>query len=170
MAPPPRKTVPPPAPGATAPRPAQGQARPLATPSASVAPASSPTPWPALQGPVQPLGARPSDRRAHPRLDLLAQVQVTRASEVYVLSTLNVSRGGLFLQCVPAEAPDLKVGLDVEVLIFAPGETIEDVVARARVARIDDGRAPGALAGFGLRFTQLDAENTRRLEKLIGPL
>ncbi|MBK8482228.1 MAG: PilZ domain-containing protein [Proteobacteria bacterium] len=95
-------------------------------------------------------------------------MQVTRDSEVYILSTLNVSRGGLFVQCAPAEAPDLLLGREVEVLIFAPEEAIEDVGGQARVARIDDGSAPGHLAGVGLRFTQLDAENTRRLERLIG--
>lgn len=128
----------------------------------------SPTPWPAVQAPPKHLGPSPSDRRVHPRHELLAQVQVTRDSEVYILSTLNVSRGGLFVQCRPAEAPDLQLGRDVEVLIFAPDDTIADVTAQARVARIDDGRAPGHLAGVGLRFTQLDAENTRRLDRLIA--
>lgn len=150
------------------PKPEAGPARtPISAPPAP--PATTPTPWPAVSlPPAASLAASASDRRAHPRHDLLAQVQVSRASEVYILPTLNISRGGLFLQGDPSDTPELKVGLEVEVLIFSPDEAVDDVAARARVARIDDGRAAGHLAGFGLRFTHLEAESQHRLERLIG--
>ena len=115
------------------------------------------------------------ERREHERVDLLAQVQVTRESEVHILSTSNISHGGVFLLADPAEVPDLERGAEVELVIFPTTEPTEEndetqemtVSAQAKVVRIEDGKMPGRDAGFGLRILKIDPDNRQRLRKLI---
>ena len=111
---------------------------------------------------------RPDNRRVFPRVDLLAQVQVTRQSECHIMSTLNISRGGVFIQGLPTNYPELRIGAEVELVIFdanAPGE--RDIALRARIVRLDLGR-PGHPPGFGLEFVGLDPERIARLDQMIG--
>jgi c-di-GMP-binding flagellar brake protein YcgR len=114
---------------------------------------------------------REQDRRNHPRIDLLAQVQVTRASEVHILSTQNISVGGLFVQADPAEMPEVKRGVELEIVIFhADEELAGDVAARARVVRIVKDPRPGQPAGFGLQFQSFSPGHKERLQTLLRSL
>jgi hypothetical protein len=105
-----------------------------------------------------------TERRAHRRYELLAQVQVSRQSVCHVMATVNVSRGGLFLDGDPRDYPDLMVGTDVELLIFdadAPEE--EAVTLAAVVVRVEtDGQL-----GFGLQFTNVDAGSLVRFHRFL---
>lgn len=110
------------------------------------------------------------DNRAHPRFDLLAQVQVTRHSEVYIMSTRNVSRGGIFIQGDPQEYPELKVGTQVELVIFNPDDPgQDDVTLTAMVVRRDRVSGREARAGFGLQFLNV-GKVADTLERLLGAL
>ena len=109
-----------------------------------------------------------TDKRP-PRYSLLTQVQVNRQSEVYILSTLNISTSGVFLLGTPQEYPELKVGIEVELQIFDPDEPESDEVnLNARVVRIV--KVPSRLEsepGFGLQFSRLNAQKTTMLDRLI---
>lgn len=108
------------------------------------------------------------EKRAHPRIDLLAQVQVTQDSEVYIMSTANISRGGIFIQGNPAEFPELRQGSRVELVIFASEDIgVEDARLDARVVRVEDSGLEGRLPGFGLEFTSKHPDQLSALESLI---
>jgi hypothetical protein len=108
------------------------------------------------------------DNRAHPRFDVLAQVQVTRHSEVYIMSTRNISRGGIFIQGDPQEYPELKVGTQVELVIFNPDDPGQnDVTLTAMVVRRERGRE--AMAGFGLQFLNI-GKVASTLERMLGAM
>jgi hypothetical protein len=110
--------------------------------------------------------ARSQERRRHPRYELLAQVQVAHDQEVYILSTQNLSRGGVFLIANPRECPDLSVGVEVDLVIFVAEESeneVQEVRLRATIVRVN--RTPAE--GFGLQFDEIDPEGAERLEGLI---
>ena len=109
------------------------------------------------------------ERRAHPRVELFAQVQVTRESEVHILEMANISRGGAFLQAEPREMPEIQVGVDLELLIFCADDIGQDVACRAKVVRVvDQSHAPRR--GFGVAFTAVDPQNMARLERFLPGL
>ncbi len=108
------------------------------------------------------------DSRHHPRADIFAQVQVTRASDVYIMSTMNMSQGGVFIQGNPAEYPDLQVGVEVEVVFFVAQDVgNEDVSLNAKIVRIESGSVLGRIPGFGLQFLAVDSIQASRLDHLI---
>ncbi len=105
------------------------------------------------------------ESRSYPRVELFAQVQVTRDSDVYVMSTLNVSKGGVFISGNPFDYPDLEVGTMVELVIFSSEESIPDATLRGRVVRVvDAGKTPG----FGLQFVSVRPEQASSLDRLIA--
>ncbi|MCB9556218.1 MAG: PilZ domain-containing protein [Deltaproteobacteria bacterium] len=106
------------------------------------------------------------ERREHPRIDFLAQVQITRDDEVQILSTENISLGGLFLNADPYEYPGIHVGTDLDIMIFAADDIGFDLTCRARVVRVA-GRATGQ-PGFGLQFTTIDEPSLQRLAEYIA--
>jgi hypothetical protein len=106
-----------------------------------------------------------SEKRLHPRHDLLAQVQVSAEAEVHVMSTDNISLGGVFIQGVPGEYPEITIGAELDLLIFDANEMGGDVRCRARVVRIE---ADGDRTGFGLKFVDLTQPNTARLRRLLA--
>lgn len=114
------------------------------------------------------------ERRAHPRFELLAQVQVARESEVHIMSADRISRGGVFVKGEPSQYPDLQVGTRVEVVVFDadnPGQ--EDLALQAQVVRVESGEASAYQPGFGLKFGQLSGFDVGVLdgflERLRGP-
>jgi len=105
------------------------------------------------------------EQRAHPRLELLAQVQVTRDSECHVMETLNISRGGMFLLGTPDQYPDLVVGTAVELLVFSAEDPEgEDLALEAEIVRL----AAGGRPGFGAKFINVDLERARRLDRFLS--
>jgi len=108
------------------------------------------------------------ERRKHPRLSVMAQVQLTHDAEVHILEAANVSRGGLFLSGNPPDYPDLVAGADVDLVIFANNaDELDAHASRARIARIEPETHEHQPAGFGLAFTAIDERNVTRLERLI---
>ena len=108
------------------------------------------------------------ERRAHPRFELLAQVQVARESEVHIMSADRISRGGVFVQGEPSEYPDLQVGTHVEVVVFDadhPGQ--EDLALEAQVVRVE-GEASAYQPGFGLKFSELSGFEVGALDSFLG--
>lgn len=107
------------------------------------------------------------EQRAHPRHELLAQVQVTRESECHVMETLNISRGGMFLRGRPDRHPDLVVGAVVELLVFnADDPEGEDLALDGVIVRLE----AGPRAGFGAKFIDVDPERLRRLDRFLARL
>jgi hypothetical protein len=112
------------------------------------------------------------ENRTHPRVDLFAQVQVTRDSEVHVMSARNISRGGIFIQGEPAEIPDLRPGVEVEIVIFVGDDLgladgLADVRLGARVVRVEE-RGRADVPGFGLQFIAIERTQGQMLERLIA--
>jgi c-di-GMP-binding flagellar brake protein YcgR len=111
---------------------------------------------------------RPTDQRAHARFQLFAQVQLCQDAEVYVMSTENISEGGVFVTGDPTDFPSMAVGAEVELLIFPAENLMLDLSCRARVVRVEGG--PGqARAGFGLSFVALDERSRERLAQFLAP-
>jgi len=127
----------------------------------------SPPPPPRRQSSPPP-PPKKAERRAHPRVDLLAQVQVNRRSEVHILPAINVSRGGLFLKTDPERTPDLTAGVEVELLIFPADGEGEDVALDAEVVRVERSTVPGRCSGVGLRFLRVSDESEHKLERILA--
>lgn len=108
------------------------------------------------------------DRRAHRRVELLAQVQLRHGDKVHILRTLNLSQGGVFLCGTLEQLPPVEYGSLVDLLIFCPEESEEDVAVSARVVRVEATSQPGRPAGLALVFVHLDSKNNRRLKKLLS--
>lgn len=107
------------------------------------------------------------DRRRHERMDLLAQVQVTRDSTVEIMTTLNLSLGGAFLQGEAAAGTEFSVGTRIELQIFAPDDEGADISCRAEVVRVERGEEFGPPAGIGVKFLGLGKLSRARLAKLL---
>jgi hypothetical protein len=125
--------------------------------------------------PPPPSGA---DRRRHPRIELIASVEIARGDEVFVMTATNVSMGGVFLEGAPEEHPELARGVEVSLTLAVAGR--EDrggpgrappppqvVRARGKIVRVQQG-APGSPAGFGVVLTQIGADDVARLRTLVG--
>ena len=115
----------------------------------------------------QPPPTLPGNQRRHPRVDLFAQVQVSKDSEVYIMSTANISRGGVFIQGDPADYPDLSQGTTVDLCIFAGEDVgVPEARIRARVVHVAEATKPAP--GFGLEFVPpFQPEQRRLLDQLL---
>jgi hypothetical protein len=108
-----------------------------------------------------------AERRQHERVAILAQVQLSRESEVLVVSATNVSQGGAFLDAPLSQHPELAPGVSFDLVLC----TTEDshmaghgvVHARAQVVRLDE-----AMRGVGVEFVAIDDDNRSRLKLLIA--
>lgn len=98
----------------------------------------------------------------------MAQVQLSRESEVHIMPMVNASCGGMFLRANPFETPELRLGVEVDLTLFDPSDIGAEVRASARVARIERGATPREPSGFGLEFTRIDKPNLTRLRGLLG--
>lgn len=108
------------------------------------------------------------ERRRFERIEILAQAQVTRDAEVHLLQARNASVAGIFLEGDPMQYPDFRIGTDLELVLFGGNaDDIADVVARARIVRIDLPRGL-QLGGFGLEITAVDDANRARFETLLN--
>lgn len=102
-----------------------------------------------------------AERRRHRRIDILAEVHLTRDADVSVFRTANASLGGLFLLGTAQASIEMRPGTDVDVILFAgEGNDLEEVAARARVVRAEP-------HGYALAFTSLDERNRARLAALL---
>jgi hypothetical protein len=108
----------------------------------------------------------PTEKRVHLRFELFAQVQLCRENEVYVMSTENISAGGVFVSGNPSDYPKMVKDAEVELLIFPADNLMLDFNCRARVTRVERA-GPGGRSGFGLEFTDLDEHNRSRLARFL---
>lgn len=111
----------------------------------------------------------PPEQRKHQRYELYAQVQVSRDAEVHIMSTNDISHGGLFLQGKPSDYPDLKIGTNLEITLFAvlEGEPEADITISAKVARTQSDKSGGKGPGIGLQFVNMSKEASEKLDHLI---
>jgi hypothetical protein len=115
------------------------------------------------RGPPPPPPTR-REQRQSPRIELYAQVQVTRESACHVMATGNISRGGVFIQGDPVDHPDLTLGASVELVLFDPedpdhaGVSLEGVVVHVR---------EGQRQGFGVKFINMNHLNLSLLDAYL---
>lgn len=114
------------------------------------------------------------DRRLTPRYDLIAQANIASAREAFLLPVRNISTTGAFLEANPGEYPDLKVGVELEVVLSAttPGMGDDEVLninGKGRIVRVEPAKG-SSVGGFGITLELSSAEETTCLEALIGVL
>jgi hypothetical protein len=111
-----------------------------------------------------------SNRRS-PRIEVYAQAQV-RGSEVYIIAVRNVSAGGVYLEGTPEQYPELKPGVEFQLVIFGSEEGMGDdpdfnITCKGRVIRVDQGYAGKRPPGFGCTIDPVDQNNRDRLTNLL---
>jgi hypothetical protein len=114
------------------------------------------------------------DRRFAPRYDLIAQANVASGDEAFLMPVRNISTTGAFLEGSPAEHPDLKVGVELEVVLSAstPGmgdDEVLNIKCKGRIVRVEPSK-PSRPGGFGIALQLATAEETACLEALVGVL
>lgn len=107
------------------------------------------------------------ERRAHPRVEYMAQVQVSRDAEVHIMSTRNISRGGLFLIGSPSEYPEFTLRSVVDLVLFSANEDVDDFKCKARVVRTVTEHTAGRVPGFGLMFQDLNETQKKQVEQIL---
>lgn len=110
----------------------------------------------------------PGERRNHPRYELFAQIQLSQDAEIYVMSTENISEGGVFVQGDPEDFPSLDVGSEVELLLFPAENLMLELSCRAHVVRVQEA-SEAAPPGYGLMFDDVDEGSRERLAQLLAP-
>ena len=116
----------------------------------------------------------PSDRRAAPRFEILAQASVVSGGDIHLMTVRNVSASGAFLEGRPREHADLAPGVAIEVSLSAttPGMADDEVInvdCVGRVARVEL-RTPTSPGGFGITLEPKTDEDRERLEDLLSRL
>lgn len=112
----------------------------------------------------------PGNRRS-PRIEVYAQAQV-RGHDIHIMAVRNVSAGGVYLEGTPAQYPDLKPGITIELVIFGSEDGKGDdpefnIMCRAKVIRIDAGFEAKRPPGFGVTIDPIDQDHRDRLTNLL---
>ena len=115
-------------------------------------------------------GSESASRRS-PRIEVYAQAQV-RGSEVYIIAVRNVSAGGVYLEGVPQQYPELRPGVDVALVIFGSEEGMGDdpdfnIHCKAKVIRVDEGFPGKRPPGFGCTIDPINQDHRERLTNLL---
>jgi hypothetical protein len=117
-----------------------------------------------------------SERRAHPRIELVATVEVARDGEVHVLMASNLSLSGVFLEGNPADYPGFERNalLEMTLSLAESTEGAESggspprmaIKAKGKIVRI---QPPGmkSPAGFGLVLTEIRPAELKQLNDLL---
>ncbi len=103
--------------------------------------------------PLKPLG--------QPRIDLRTPVRLEDTRGESWGTARNLSRGGLFVECLTAHTPRTRLGLELPL-----PETSETLASTAEVMWTRAG-SDDTPTGMGLRFLALDGETARRLAAYI---
>ena len=109
--------------------------------------------------------------RRSPRIEVFAQAQV-RGADIYIIAVRNVSSGGAYLEGTLTEYPELKPGVDFQLVIFGSEDGMGDdpdfnITCRAKVIRIDEGFADKRPPGFGCTIDPIDQDHRDRLTNLL---
>jgi hypothetical protein len=123
---------------------------------------------------------KPENRRAHPRVELVATVEVAASGgDLIVLTATNLSMGGVFLEAKPSDHPVFRRGVLVDLSIsLADSASVDDtssaappppqvVRAKGKIVRIQM-PAPDTPSGFGVVITELSKEDVPRLHALLA--
>ena len=115
-----------------------------------------------------------TDRRAAPRLELVAQASVVSGDDTYLLTVRNISASGAFLEGRPRDNPELVPGAEIEVAISAAGPGMGDdevinIECRGKIARVELRTAAGP-GGFGITIEPKSARDQEMLEDLLAQL
>jgi hypothetical protein len=107
-----------------------------------------------------------SERRRHPRYEVLAQVRVHHSDLDWVLEVKNLSASGALIELGSLERPQwLRVGHAVELTLFVPDQD-DAAELCARVVRIvEDAR----MCAFGVQFVSVAPAALQYLGRLLGP-
>ena len=130
---------------------------------------------PALDGPVSTAPASiaaadaapdADERRRHPRapVDLLVGLKFDSVQQFLAVYAEDISESGMFLRSEHASAVR-EVGQVIELRFDAGEQRI--VYGRARVARVVPPGHPGAAAGIGVEFVELDPISRRLVEAIV---
>jgi hypothetical protein len=112
------------------------------------------------------------NNRKSPRIEVYAQAEVRGSQDISIMAVRNVSAGGVYLEGTAAEYPDLKPGVEIELVIFGSEEGHGDdpefnIVCKAKVIRIDPGFSGKRPPGFGVTIDPIDQDNRDRLTNLL---
>jgi hypothetical protein len=112
----------------------------------------------------------PSNRKS-PRIEVYAQAEV-RGQDIHIMAVRNVSAGGVYLEGTPQQYPELKPGVEFDLVIFGSEEGMGDdpdfnISCRARIIRFDEGFAGKRPPGFGCTIDPADQDNRDRLTNLL---
>lgn len=112
----------------------------------------------------------PSNRTS-PRIEVYAQAEV-RGADIRIMSVRNVSAGGIYLEGLPSDYPELRPGIEFDLVIFGSEDGMGDdpefnIMCRARIIRIDEGFAGKRPPGFGATIDPVDQDNRDRLTNLL---
>jgi PilZ domain len=123
----------------------------------------------------------PENRRAHPRIELVATVEVAAGGDdLIVLTATNLSMGGVFLEANPSDYPVFRRGVIVDLSIsLADSASVDDksgghappppqvVRAKGKIVRIQM-PAPDTPSGYGIVITDLPPSEVPRLHALLA--
>jgi hypothetical protein len=116
------------------------------------------------------------ERRHAPRYELIAQASIDSGSgsDMYLMPVRNISATGAYLEGNPAEHPELKPGVELELVLSAsaPGmgdDEVDNIPCKGRVARVEQAKGTRA-GGFGITLQPATKEDALRLKALIGRL
>ena len=80
--------------------------------------------------------------RRHPRVELLASVELESGGEIIILTVRNISMGGVFVCNDGYALSAFAIGSRHELTIFTPSDLDKNLVVRGRIVRHDqDGMA-----------------------------
>jgi hypothetical protein len=108
-----------------------------------------------------------TDRRRHPRYEIMAQVRVLRGTVNYVLDVSNISVSGLFVSTAGLpRMPWFRKDQQIELDLFVP-EELDNIRVLGRIMRLVEGEdGPGS--GFGVQFVDLDEATQVKIDRLVG--
>lgn len=114
-----------------------------------------------------------SERRQHPRYDVLAQVEIRGGENTLVVPVRNISVGGLYVDLEDHEpgtlGPSLAAGQRATVFLDASDLEEDLVVSRdADILRID--RPEVGRGGMAMRWTEIEPEAARHFERVLDVL
>ncbi len=97
------------------------------------------------------------ERRLHPRVEISVRVRVAYSGQEFMAQSLNVSAGGMLIQCTPKIPAGTRVGLKFTIPIIAkyPIRAEAEVVWCIQSPR-----------GLALRFTEVSTDDRDLLGEL----
>lgn len=107
-----------------------------------------------------------SERRRHPRYEILAQVRVRHLDTDFVLEVKNLSVSGALIELGSLQRPGwVRIGHHVDLTLFVPEEPESTDVGGPIVRIVEDTRQ----CAFAVQFANPTPEAQRYLARVLGP-